>query len=215
MILVATLVVSVPVYYGSPVATAGRPVTSRVDTGHRDSGWLIPASLCVWELTTRQFMTCPVFPRSLVKNPNSSLPGSQDVSYNSFAGLLGNTRYNYSKYKTDQSTDDGRTLFINSQFLFMQIYAPSIWTYNILFYTVHCSWLFIRDKKTSEKPLKTVFENCNLWNVLFNQRLLRLTCPPNYRTKTERTRQETLKEASISLLLLHLQYNTRIQVQSY
>lgn len=48
MILVAALVVSDPVYYGSPVATAGRPVTSRVDTGHRDSGWLIPVSVCVW-----------------------------------------------------------------------------------------------------------------------------------------------------------------------
>lgn len=136
MILVAALVVSDPVYYGSPVATAGRPVTSRVDTGHRDSGWLIPVSVCVCEreLTTRQFMTCPVFPRSLVKNPNSSLPGSRDVSYNS-AGLLGNTRYNYNKYKTDQSTYQGRILFRNSQFLFKQIYAPKIWAF-ITFYFI-------------------------------------------------------------------------------
>lgn len=210
MILVATLVVSDPVYYGSPVATAGRPVTSRVDTGHRDSGWLIPASVCVWELTTRQFMTCPVFPRSLVKNPNSSLPGSQDVSYNSFAGLLGNSRYNYSKYKTDQSTDDGRTLFINSQFCSCKFKRPKsgLITFYFILFTVRDCLLEI---KNIRETVKTVFENCNLRNVLFNQRLLRLTCPPNYRTKTERTRQDTLKEASISLLLLHLQYNTRIQ----
>lgn len=93
-------------------------------------------------------MTCPVFPRSLVKNPNSSLPGSQDVSYNSFTGLLGNTRYNYNKYKTDQSTYEDRTLFRNSQFLFMQTYAPKIWAFITFYFT-----LFTRDTKTSEKPL--------------------------------------------------------------